>query len=312
MQNQIKSEEIFYTELTKFSSIEDLENNLNRLIQLDKSELSQEEIRKLIFDHAIILPNHYSVLPKEVINKLTVFRVRAEKTMDLEKEDLNLIRTYSYPNSANCLSNGRANIKYKTVFYCSDNQVTALAESNLEIGDIAYLGVWKTFADRDANYATYISTNIPAKNVWYNKGVDIHKQSTEYAKKYSNDKFEYLVRLQNFFSEIFLTEKKPYSLSSWVANNLLYGYNIVDFIVYPSFGTNHYSCNMAMHPNYVENNLKLDCVFKLLITGKTGESINFNVQKFGKLSKTSIIWKIPEQDEIYEYFPNATLQINGG
>lgn len=312
MRNPLTSEETFYTELSKFSSLEDLEANLNKLIQIDKSGLSQTEIKNLIFDHAIILPNHYSPLPKEVINKLTVFRVRAEKTMDLAKEDLSLIRTYSYPNSAICQTNGRANLKYKTVFYCSDNQITALAESNLEVGDIAYLGVWKNVSDREINYATYISTNIPEKNIWYNKGIDIHKQSVEYAKKYTKDKFEHLVRLQKFFSDIFLFERKPYSLSSWVANNLLYEYNMVDFIVYPSFATEHYSCNLAIHPNYVENNLKLDCVFKLLITGKTKKSLQFNVQKSGKLTGTAIIWKIPTQDQIDQYFANAIPIKNGG
>jgi len=312
MTNPLTFEETFYTELNKFTTLEDLEESLKKLIQIEKSELSQAEIKKLIFDHAIILPNHYSPLPKEVINKLTVFRVRAEKTIDLNKEDLSLIRTYSYPNSAICQSNGRANIKYKTVFYCSDNQITALAESNLEVGDIAYLGVWKKFSDREVNYATYISTNIPETNVWHNKGADIYMQSVDYAKKYTKDKFEHLVRLQKFFSDIFLIEKKPYSLSSWVANNILYEYNMVDFIVYPSFATEHYSCNLAIHPNYVENNLKLDCVFKLLITGKTKGSLNISVQKSGKLTGTAIIWRIPTQDEIDQYFPHAIPIKNGG
>lgn len=312
MSNPFTSEETFYTELSKFSSLEDLKDSLKKLIQIDKSGLSQAEIKNLIFNHAIILPNHYSPLSKEIINKLTVFRVRAEKTIDLTKEDLSLIRTYSYPNSSICQNNGRANIKYKTVFYCSDNQITALAESNLEVGDIAYLGVWKNYSDREVNYATYISTDIPEKNVWYSKGIDIYKQSVDYAKKYTKDKFEHLAYLQKFFSDIFLIERKPYSLSSWIANNLLYEYNMVDFIVYPSFATKHYSCNLAIHPNYVENNLKLDCVFKMLITGKTEESMNFSLQKSGKLMGTAINWKVPTQDEIDRYFPNAIPIKNSG
>jgi RES domain len=298
------SEKEFENELSKLPSLEDFKKNLQELYSIDKSLLSIQEIKKLIFEKAIILPNFYSSLPKETINLLKTFRVRIEKSMT-QTDDTNLIRTFSYPSPFFCSKNGRANLANHSVFYCSSDIGTALAESNLEIGDIAYLSVWKVNCDREVNYTAYLPTQIPTKNIWYKKAVDLYSQTIENAKKHGSDKSKHLEILYSFFAEIFIKESKPYSLTSWIANNILYDYDIVDLIVYPSFATNNYSCNIAIHPNFVDNYLRFEKIFKLQITGKPSGSVTFRISDSGTADRTSIIWKEVSQEEIDNYFPGA-------
>lgn len=302
-------------ELARFSTIEELKKNLKDLFELDKSLLTPEEIQKLVFEKAIVLPNFFAPIPKETINLLKLFRVRAEKTMDMKNEDLSLIRTFSYPSPCFCSRNGRANLKNKSVFYCADIKETALAESNLEKNDVAYLSIWKIACDREANYTAYLPTNIPDKNVWYSKALQLYTQSISHTEKYGKEKAKHLEVLYSFFSAIFVKESKPYSLTSWIANNMLYDYDVVDFIIYPSFATSQYSCNMAFHPNFVDNHLKLDRVFKLLITNVEQDTIRFLVTQTGKVRQTSIIWNDTTEEDINEHFFGAIkveVPNNGG
>lgn len=305
------SEDGFEKELAKFSSIEDLKNSLRELYETDKSSFTSAEIKKIIFEKAVVLPNFFSPIPKDVINLLNVYRVRAEKTMNLETEDLSLIRTFSYPNNCFCTQNGRANLKNKPVFYCSDAKETALAESNLNDGDIIYLSCWKIDCNREANYTAYLPTIIPDKNIWYSKALDLYSQGIAHTEKYGKDKSKHLELLYSFFSEIFVRENKPYCLTSWLANNILYETDIVDFILYPSYATQNYSCNLAFHPNFVDSYLKFNRVFKISITKIfPNKSMNFRVLKTGEVNQTNIVWSNVSQQDIDEFFPGAEKVIS--
>lgn len=302
----IASEIEFAQELDKFPSLEILKQNLKDLFEMDKSLLSLKDIKTALFDKAVILPNSYSPLPAETINLLKVFRVRSEKTINLENEDLNLIRTFSYPNPCFCTTNGRANLKGKSVFYCSDNKETALAESNLQIGDAAYLSVWNIKCDREVNSTSFLPTTIPEKNIWYNQALKLQAKAIDHAKQYGGDKSQQLEMVINFFSQTFIKENKPYSITSWISNNLLYEYDFIDFLVYPSYATNNYSCNLAFHPNFVDQFMKLETIFKMVIKEKGNDSITFNITESGTAKRTNIIWGDIQQDSIDQYFRGAS------
>src|SRR5688572_6645778 len=251
MQRAYATPEEFKLELDKLPDLDTFKKDLEVLFALDKSYLTQAEIRKLYFDKAILLPNALATLPRDSINLLKAFRVRLN--IDETLEDLDLIRTFSYPTTCFCKTNGRAYLKNKSVFYCSDTFEAAFAESKPVIGDTGYLSIWKINSDRDVNYAAFLSSTIPDRNIWYKTASEHQKQMIEHAKNLGNDKSEQLMLLFDFAANIFITETPPYSLTSWIANSILYEFYGIDFIVYPSFATKNITSNIAFHPNFVDN-----------------------------------------------------------
>lgn len=82
----------------------------------------------------------------------------------------------------------------------------------------------------------------------------------------------------------------------------LYG---IDFIVYPSFATNNITCNIAFHPNFVDNHLRLVRVFRFRINDVNKIGGNYSIDKVGKVFWTNIKWDIPTDEDIKEHFPEA-------
>jgi len=302
MQKGFATKEEFEKELNKLPDLNIFQQHLTTLTDLDKSNYSLIEIRKAFFEYAILLPNSLSTLPKDTINLLTAYRVRLNIK---EEEDFDLIRTFSYPNPCFCTANGRANLKRKSVFYCADTFETAFAESKPNKGEIAYLSIWKINCDRDINYSAFFPANIPAKNVWYNTAIEQQKHLVEYARNIGNDKSKQLELLFQFISELFGSETSPYYLTSWIANSVLYEYHGIDFVVYPSFITKGVTCNIAFHPNFVDNNFRLDRIFKLIVTEINENGGKYTIEKVGKVLYTNIQWGPPNEADIQEYFPNA-------
>lgn len=295
----------FFLKLNELPSLHILKAKLEYLKSIDKNALSVKQINDVFFENVTILPYFFAPIPPDVITLLNVYRVRTARSMDLNVDDLSLIRTFSYPNPGFCMENGRANIKNKPVFYCSDNKETALAEMYLNKGDTAYLSAWKIRCDRDAIYAAFLSPSIPSKNIWYKRALDLNRQIIEFAKLHGNDKSEHLYCIYDFFADIFTSESKPYFLTSWISNDMIYQSQFADFILYPSFATNHYSCNIAFHPNFVDKYLKLDKVFKLTIQDRKDSSIHFTVLEIGEITQSAINWRYPNDKDIEWYFKGA-------
>lgn len=295
--------EEFKLELVKIPDFETFKKWLDELFLIDKSHLTQEEIRKLFYEKAIIFPNPIATLPSDTINLFKAFRVRLN--IKESEEDLDLIRTFSYPNPCFCQDNGRANLKHKSVFYCADAFETAFAESKPVIGDTGYLSIWRINCDRDVNYSAFFPSTIPNKNMWYNAAIEYQKKMVENVNNFGNDKSEQLKLLFEFTSNIFIKETSPYSLTSWMANSLLYQYFGIDFIVYPSRATNNITCNIAFHPNFVDNYFKLDRVYKYKIKDVNKSGGNYSIEKVGKVFRTNIKWDDPTDEDIKEHFPEA-------
>jgi hypothetical protein len=129
----------------------------------------------------------------------------------------------------------------------------------------------------------------------------------EHARNTSNDKSKQLEKLFEFTSNIFIKETSPYPLTSWIANSMLYDYYGIDFIVYPSFATNNLTCNIALHPNFVDNYVRLEKIYKYVITKIGDGNGSYSIKQVGKVFLTNIQWNEPTEDEIKEYFPEAVI-----
>jgi hypothetical protein len=303
MPKDYATQEDFNLELEKIPDIEIFKNQLSELFTTDKSSLTQEEIRKLYFEKAVLLPNAIATLPADTINLLKAFRVRLNINQNVE--DLSIIRTFSYPNPCFCKDNGRANLRNKSVFYCADAFITAFVETKPKVGDIGYLSIWDIHCDRDVNYTAFFPSSMPEKNVWNKTATEYQKKMVDHAKESGNDKSKQLEELFEFTSNIFIKETSPYSLTSWIANSMLYDYYGVDFIVYPSFATNNITCNIAFHPNFVDNYVKLSKIYKYVITEMGDGNGSYSIKEVGKVFLTNIQWSEPTEEDIKEYFPEA-------
>ncbi|MFT4567971.1 MAG: hypothetical protein ACI9FN_002939 [Saprospiraceae bacterium] len=89
--------------------------------------------------------------------------------------------------------------------------------------------------------------------------------------KDAKDKFEDFETLYSFIANRFITENKPYPLTSMISDELLYGELWRYFIIYPSVLAQNKLCNMAFSPNSVNENLMLEKVIKFKIVDKRDE-----------------------------------------
>lgn len=242
----------------------DLETYLAELKELDKYDFGNHtalEIYHKFYDYARITPTNYGTLNPVKFNSHSFYRVRLNINKTLE--DVTLAQTYSYPPTNFCTQNGRANLKYRTVFYCSNNPYAAIIESKPEVGDYGYLSVWNGQAKRTIKAGICLPYDLPTDNDWYLMAkdiLDLHKSTLEANAK---DKVEHYKALFKFISNRFVNEIKPYPITSMLSYEMLMGQELWrDFIIYPSVISKSKYCNMAFHPNSVNENLALERVYR--------------------------------------------------
>ena len=120
-----------------FAKYKDVDSFISVIKEFDAIDLrgnEPHEIERIFYDYFAFIPSIWFGQKIERFNKHIFYRIR--KNIDKNEEAIDLVSTYSYPSSKLCIKNGRANLKGKSVFYCSDNAVTALMEVELVPGDI--------------------------------------------------------------------------------------------------------------------------------------------------------------------------------
>lgn len=286
--------EVRTTDFENYLNLEHLQEKLEELRNKDLSNLSKEEIGKEFYNYLNFIPSltvNYSV---DQFNNSLFYRVRLSKSIG-DKEDFNLIQTYSYPPAQFCDKIGRANLKFKSVFYSSNCPLTAIKEAKPEVGDIGYLSVWEGNTLREMKAGALIPKNLKSENVWHGLSDGVYNYAENYINKEKIEKAQFYHEALKFISQLFLDGEKSYLLTSWIANELFYESAWRDFIIYPSFYNNAYSCNIALHPNVVNNYLKFKKVIKFKI-----KDINkkiFSIGKVGQIVNNNILWREPSKEE---------------
>ena len=134
-------------------------------------------------------------------------------------------------------------------------------------------------------------------NKWNEVRKDIHPLIDDHLNKNYKDKKQHYVVLINYLFERFLFEKFPYPLSSWLSDNYLYSENWIDLLLYPSAAGGRKDCNMAIHPNTVDDNIKFQKVIKFRVLDVKKEQIAYRPISVGQLDKQNLKWRKPETDE---------------
>jgi hypothetical protein len=108
-----------------------------------------------------------------------------------------------------------------------------------------------------------------------------------------------------FLVSAFVTDN--YSLSATLVHSILYApHNYsADIFIYPSIITGLKSINMAIHPNFVDNNMRLERVFSVKVKSIDIESGRCEViiDKYADLNFNVIMWKdLSQEDEKYKEY----------
>ncbi|AWA31015.1 hypothetical protein HYN48_13500 [Flavobacterium magnum] len=291
----------------KLPDIEKYRNDLHSLKSQNFTGKSVAEISNSIFEKAIILPTITSTTEIANLGTSLFYRVRLVDPKDLNKEDLSLIQSFSYPPPFICHSNGRANLKKTTVFYCASTGDAAMRESNIEVGSEGFLSVWGIEPKTILKFGILLSDELPKENPWrpvvdYLNGEEFQKIHLEE----EGDYYEHMREVRRFLYNQFMHELNPYPITSYISNKLLYQRNDLDFIAYPCVKRSHKQINFAFHPNSVNQFLKIQRVFKFKINSIDSEGISFDIKGVAHFNGTRVEWQNSYQKTDEEFLGAIT------
>jgi hypothetical protein len=289
-------------DLSKYPDLANYIKGLNELATMNLSSFSYEEIGRIFYEKAILFQQTFGINAAGKFNKQRFYRARMN--VDIS-EDIGLIRTFSYPPGCFCKENGRANLKGKSVFYCSNQPGTAIIESKPVAGKKSYLSIWEANTIRDVKYGICLPKDLRIENDFNFMANGIHQYIKDVSAE-AKEKADHFQFFHQFVADRFVHETEPYPLTSWIANEMLYGPQWRDFIIYPSVANDTFSCNMAFHPNSVDSLLKFVKVVEFKVLQIQGGQVSFSEVRIGTLKNSMIDWHKPRDGELYEFMPEAS------
>lgn len=293
-------------ELENFPKINSVKKSISNLnitgFPVFKNDI---EIEKFVEMISSILTNEFGILPnilkpfKHKNFPLKFFRVRDVNSIS----DINFIREHSYP-PINSVGMGRCNFPKHPVFYCSEAPLTALTEvirNQTDINNKRYcISKWGLLSpDEELLFQSFLQTKLPKENQYSSLRDNLIKNinnpfmkshNMELDKEQEKGLLEYL----NFLDTSFITDNN-YSLSATLAHRALYSeHNMrTDILFYPSVQTQYKGVNMALNPNFVENNLKLSRLYIVESPKYSTIKKTFELKfiKYAEVERNQIMWK---------------------
>ncbi|MEZ4961697.1 MAG: RES family NAD+ phosphorylase [Saprospiraceae bacterium] len=250
--------------------LKELENNT--WIELKKGENVVEYLEKL---SSLIAPQIGGLtLFFQNYNKgrkWPIFFYRIRATDEIKNRALR--SEYSYPPS-NIPSHQRANLPGYPVFYAADSPGTALFEVlrmdsyEHNIGKSYCLSVWEMSDEKGFIFSNLMYDGLPENSPFISfSKYPKDKEPKEFDEWFTNEQKEGFFELMKFYSRIFQNDTK-YVISSFIAHQHLYnlkgphGFRS-DVLIYPSIQLDKNSLNFAIHPNFVDERLKLRTIYEL-------------------------------------------------
>lgn len=241
---------------------------------------------------------------------LPFFRVR-----DLDSfTNIDLFREHSYP-PVDCTKMGRCNFPKLPVFYCSENPLTAILEvarNNVGSEKEYCLSKWELIpTNDDIIFEHFLRVDLPKENQYKPLNESFRKNiSTPFEislkKSLNIEQEKGLIEYFKYLDSLFMNDS-DYSISATLAYNSLYVNHTyrTDILMYPSVQTYFKGINLAIQPNFVENNMRLKRLYIVSLNqfDPNSGTISVNMTKYGIVVKNAIKWKnIDPQDEQYKEF----------
>lgn len=290
-------DKIIQDDLDLFPNIDEYLKELYTLEKYNFQDLSEREIYDVFYDFAKILPTNFGLMNQRKFNKHKFYRVRLKKEIG-STEDISITQTFSFPPPNVCSQNGRANLKHKSVFYCSNEPYAAILESKPEIGDEGYLSIWEGNSNKTMKIGICLPFDLPDENEWNLMAKDVANNLFKSLPIEAKNKYEHYIKLYEFIANKYISEEKPYYLTSMISNEMLYGELWRDFIIYPSVMAKSSYCNMAFHPNSATENLKFEKIIQFKVHNINSEKIELKLGNVGYISNTKLIWRQKTKSEV--------------
>jgi len=253
-----------------------------------------DSITKILTDEFGLILN-----PKQTINNdkflKNFYRVRPLA----EFKNIDLIREHSYP-PVDVIRMGRCNFPKYPVFYCSTNPGTALLEVAKNNSNVKYcISIWKLIeSDQNIIFESFLQTPLPKnnffnqlkQNVVNNINLPFQKSFNKNLKKPQVDGLlEYLRYLDSSF-----VNDIDYSISATLAHRTLFAKHDfkTDVLMYPSVQSLKSGVNLAIRPNFVDNNLRLNHLYILSLNSYdlSKGTMNVTLYNYGELINNDIVW----------------------
>ena len=297
----------------KYPTLEEAKKSIKRLNKIKWPEYINykspedyiKEIENIIFSEFEIFPNIKRFFtPNEFL--LPIFRVREVNSFS----NINLFTEHSYP-PINFTKFGRCNFPNHPVFYCSNNPMTAVLEviRNSDYKNkIFCISKWELIkSDNKFAFESFLQTNLHPDNQFSilrdKEFDDINKP---FENKLSDDQKSGMREFIKFLHNSFINDSE-YSISASLAHRAIYsGHNYsTDILLYASVQSASKGVNMAINPNFVDNNMFIKRFYFIEIVkyDKHNGEIEVKFSKYGDVVKNVIIWKnIRPDDEIYKEY----------
>jgi len=289
-------------DLQHYPSLEEYKARLDSILAMNLATLSYDELSELFYEKAILFNQAFGVNPAAYFNLRTFFRCRFRLG---EGENPDFIRTHSYPPAVVCKENGRANLKGRSVFYCSEYASTAILESKPNPGDYGLMSVWQGTTTRDVKYGICLHSELQRKNEFRQMAENIDKLMIQESAARAGDKSAHLQYLYKLVADRFVHEEYPYPFTSWISNEMLYMSQPKDYIIYPSVANSQFTCNLAFHPNSADALLRFQKVWRFKLLDITGAIIKTAEHQIGELDRSHMRWRKPHADELSQLMPNG-------
>ncbi|MCD4772334.1 MAG: RES family NAD+ phosphorylase [Bacteroidales bacterium] len=299
-------------ELENFPKLKDVRNSIEKLNRIGfpkfngdiEVDIFVKKIEKTLTEEFGFLFNPIKPFKHKEFS-LKIFRVRELDAIT----NINLIREHSYPPTG-ITGMGRCNFPQFPVFYCSNDAITALLEvvKNYGKSDKKYcISKWEIQSpDDELIFQTFLQTELPLENHFRLFQEELNKRINEPFEeslniKFGKDRKEGLIEYLSFLDSSFIKDK-DYSLSASLAHKSLYAdHNYrTDILMYPSVQTSYKGVNFALHPNFVDNNLKLTRLYEVSLNNYNPQDgkVSVTFYKYADIKKNIFFWKkiIPNDD----------------
>lgn len=302
-------------DFTDFPTLEEAKKGIEKLKTTNWPDFNDfknteeylKAVEKIIYSHFSILPDTKRLFDNNQFN-LPIFRVRELDTFT----NINLFSEHSYP-PLNVTNFGRCNFPHNPVFYCSNNPMTALMEvvreTNYKKRKFC-VSRWEVPNDEGKlSFQNFLLSKLDKKNNFnLLKDSDFESITKLFESKLDENRKSGFIELLKFMNESFINDKK-YHLSATLAYRTLFAkHNLAtDILMYPSIQTKFKGVNMAIHPNFVDNVLKIKRFYILELQSFDTNSGEFNItfRKYGYIDKNVIMWRnIKPDDSRYKKYIN--------
>jgi hypothetical protein len=240
---------------------------------------------------------------------LSLFRVRDLSTFT----NPDIFSEHSYPPS-HMTKMGRCNFPETPVFYCSNDPGTSLFEvirdNNFKQKQFC-ISRWKVKPSEEILFfENFLRTPLPEENTFKEMNSTLIKKFDKtFEGKLSLDKRNGLIKYFEYLDNSFINDNS-YSLSATIAHNSLFREHETrtDILMYPSKQSNLRGVNLAINPNFVNNNMYLDRFYvvevNMLSEDKSKYKLTF--MQYGTVVNRLTHWrKITETDDIFEKYVTA-------